>query len=321
MIRFLLRRIAYGGLVCLGVLFFLFALFFTTATPEDMARRALGEKAPQSVITQWVENKGYNKDLWPSAKHPVDNLLVEHYQKMLSFDFGRSDSDNVPITEILAEGALPSLLLTVPIFVVSLLLSLGVALFVAFFRGTYIDTAGVILSVLIMSVSVLLYIVGTQFLLAKVLRWFPISGFDWQPWLTWRFLVLPVFVGVLSGLGSSVRFYRTVFVEEIGKDYVRTARAKGSSELRTMVFHILPNAMIPIVTNVVMSIPFLFEGSLLLEAFFGIPGLGAVTFDAIGNNDFSMLRAMVFIGALLFVLGQILTDIAYTLVDPRIRVQ
>ncbi len=244
-----------------------------------------------------------------------------HFRRMLTFDFGNSDADNRPIVERLSKGAGPSLGLTLPLFGLGLVLGIWVGLFVAFFRGTYIDTMGVLLCVLAMSVPILLYIIGAQYVIAKLLRWFPISGFDPSPELAARFLAIPILVGVVSGFGSSVRFYRTVFVEEVNRDYVRTARAKGASELRVMVRHVLRNSLIPILTNVVMSIPFLFTGSLLLEAFFGIPGLGSVTFDAIGANDFATLRTMVFIGALAFIVGQVLTDISYVLVDPRIRLE
>ncbi|MCH2109949.1 MAG: ABC transporter permease, partial [Polyangiaceae bacterium] len=163
------------------------------------------------------------------------------------------------------------------------------------------------------------YIIGAQFLLGELLRWYPVSGFDPHPSLIWRFIALPVIVGVISQLGSDVRFYRTVFIEEIHKDFVRTARAKGAGEFAIMGRHVLKNALIPVLTNVVMAIPFLFTGSLLLEAGFGIPGLGSLTFEAISANDFATLRAMVFLGSVLFIVGQILTDISYTLVDPRVR--
>jgi peptide/nickel transport system permease protein len=190
---------------------------------------------------------------------------------------------------------------------------------VAFFRDTYIDRAGTVLAVFAMSVSILLYIIGVQFVLGKLLRWFPISGFDPSPDVIVRFLALPIVVGLVSGVGADLRFYRTVFVEETSKDYVRTARAKGCGEGRIMARHVLRNSLIPILTGVVMQIPFLFTGSLLLESFFGIPGLGSITVDAIGANDFSTLRVIVFIDSLLFITGQIATDISYTLADPRVR--
>jgi peptide/nickel transport system permease protein len=134
-----------------------------------------------------------------------------------------------------------------------------------------------------------------------------------------KFLVLPVVISVIGGIGSGSRWYRTIFLEEINKDYVRTARAKGLSELRVLFKHVLKNAMIPILTGAVVVIPLLFMGSLLTESFFGIPGLGSYTIDAIQSQDFAIVRAMVFLGSVLYIMGLILTDISYTLVDPRIR--
>jgi peptide/nickel transport system permease protein len=313
MIAYVIRRTAYGIVTVLGVLLLLFVLFFFVTAPQDIARRALGEKAPPEAITQWIANHGYDRP-WPA-------MLVEHYRRMLTFDFGRSDADDVPITKRLREGVGPSLALTVPLFLLAVPLALSLALLVAFFRETYIDRAGVVVCVLAMSISMLLYIVGGQYLIGKVLRWFPISGFDARPGVVARFLALPVLIGLVGGIGSEVRFYRTVFVEEAGRDHVRTARAKGCGEGRVMLWHVLRNALIPVVTSVVLEIPFLFTGSLLLESFFGIPGLGALTVDAINGNDFATLRTMVFIGALLFSVGQIATDVAYTLVDPRVRLE
>jgi peptide/nickel transport system permease protein len=321
MLAYVIRRMGYGVLVVLGVLFFLFALFFLYAEPEDMAHKALGEKAPPEAVTQWISNHGYDRPtLWNSEK-PTNTQLVEHFRRMLTFDFGTSDTDDVPISKRLREGIGPSLSLTLPLFVLGLLLGVGLSLFVAYFRGTYIDTAGVVIAVLAMSISILLYIISGQYLIAKLLRWFPISGFDPSPAVILRFLALPVIVGLMSHVGESIRFYRTVFIEETNRDYVRTARAKGCGDGRIMARHVLRNSMIPILTRVVMSIPFLFTGSILLESFFGIPGLGSITVDAIQGNDFATLRVMVYIGSLLFILGQVLTDISYTLVDPRVRLE
>jgi peptide/nickel transport system permease protein len=305
--------------VVFGVMFLLFALFFLNADPIEMARLAVGEKAPPEVLEQWVANHGYDKPTWWNPDDPADTMFADHFRRMLSFDFGRSDADDSPILDRIRSGMVPSLSLTLPIFTIGLFLGVGLSLLVAYFRETYIDRMGVVLCVLGMSLSVLLYIIGGQYLIGKILRWFPISGFDPSPGVMLRFLALPALVGLAEGLGGSVRFYRTVFIEETGRDYVRTARAKGCGDGRIMVRHVLHNAMIPILTRVVVSIPFLFTGSLLLESFFGIPGLGSMTVDAIHGNDFATLRAMVFIGSLLFIAAQIATDIAYTLVDPRVR--
>ena len=315
---YVIRRLVYGVGVVIGVLFLLFILFFTVTEPDDIARRALGDKVPPEVIEQWKINHGYDRPLWPWQDWD-ENLLFDHYRKMLTFEFGLSDADDSPIIDRIYAGMGPSLSLTVPLLVLGILLGIPLSLLVAFFRETYIDRAGVFLCVLAMSVSIILYIVGAQYLIGKVLRWYPISGFDADLLMLPRFLALPVIVGLVSGIGGDVRFYRTVFLEESSRDFVRTARAKGASEPRIMTHHVLRNALIPILTRVVLAIPFLFTGALLLEAFFGIPGLGSMTFDAIQANDFATLRTMVFIGSLAFVLGQIATDLSYGFVDPRVR--
>jgi peptide/nickel transport system permease protein len=290
------------------------------ATPDDIARRALGEKAPPAALEQWKVNHGYDRELWPWQSFE-DNMLFAHYRSMLTLDFGRSDADDVPIIEKIAKGAGPSLALTVPLFLLGLVASVMLSLVVAVFRETYVDRMGVVLCVLGMSVSILLYIVGAQFLIAKLLRWFPISGFDPSPEVVARFLALPLIVGLVSTIGSNVRFYRTVFLEEVHRDFVRTARAKGCGEARIMVRHVLRNAMIPILTQIVIAIPFLFTGSLVLESFFGIPGLGALMVEAIQGNDFATLRTMVFVGSVLFVVAQVITDVSYSLADPRVRLE
>ena len=320
MLAYVVRRIAYGFATVLGVLLLLFVLFFLYATPDEMARRALGDKAPPAARQQWIVQHGYDRPAW-SWEEPTETLLFEHYRRMLTFDFGRSDADDSPIAAQIRRRMGASLTLTVPLFGMGLVAGIALSLFVAYFRETYIDRAGVVAAVLGMSVSILLYIIGAQFLIGKLLRWFPISGFDPSPVVAARFLAMPWLIGIMSGIGGDVRFYRTVFIEETNRDYVRTARAKGCGDGRIMARHVLRNAMIPILTRVVVAIPFLFIGSLLLESFFGIPGLGSMTVDAIQGNDFSTLRVMVFIGALLFIVGQIATDIGYTLVDPRVRLK
>jgi len=320
-LAYLLRRLVWGAVTIVGVLLFLFWLFFLYAQPEDVARRALGEKAPPEAIAQWLTNHGYDRPAVWNPEAPLDTRLFDHLSRMLRFDFGASDADDAPIAARLRSGIGPTLGVTRPLFAIGLPLSLALALGVAFFRDTYIDRLGVVVCVLAMSVSILLYILGGQFLLGKLLRWFPISGFDPDPGLALRFVALPVAVGLLSGLGSDVRFFRTVFLEETGRDYVRTARAKGAGDARVMLRHVLPNAMIPVLSCVSLTIPFLFTGSLLLESFFGIPGLGSITVEAIQNNDFATLRVMVYLGALLFIAVQVATDVAYTWVDPRVRLE
>ncbi|MBI5344635.1 MAG: ABC transporter permease, partial [Deltaproteobacteria bacterium] len=211
-----------------------------------------------------------------------------------------------------------SLAISIPMFILGIFADIVFAMLLAYYRTTYLDLAGVLVCVVMMSVSTLFYIIGGQYFLGKALKLFPVSGYD-AGVHSIKFLILPVIVGVISATGSGVRFYRTVFLEETGKDYVRTARAKGLSESRVLFKHVLKNAMIPILTNVVVSIPFLFYGSLIMETFFSIPGLGNFTIDAIQAQDFAIVRSMVYLGSILYIAGLILTDISYTLVDPRVR--
>ena len=212
----------------------------------------------------------------------------------------------------------PSLAINVPTFFIGLLVNISVAMMVAFFRGTYLDFWGVVFAVIMMSISILFYVIGAQWLLGKTLKLVPISGFDTGIHAV-KFAALPVIIGVIGGIGGGVRFYRTFFLEEIGRDYVRTARAKGLPESFVLFKHVLKNAMIPILTGVVVTIPFLIIGSLILESFFAIPGMGSFTLEAIQRQDFAIVQAMVFLGSVVYVIGLILTDISYTLVDPRIR--
>ena len=189
---------------------------------------------------------------------------------------------------------------------------------VAYYRATYVDFWSTIVAVMVMSISQLFYIIGGQWLFGKMLRLSPISGYDSGVDML-KFVILPVVIGIISGIGGGIRFYRTIFLEEVNRDYVRTARAKGVSEASVLFKHALKNAMIPILTNVVLAIPLLFMGSLVMEAFFAIPGLGSFTIEAIQAQDFAIVRSMVYLASVLYIVGLLLTDISYTLVDPRIR--
>jgi peptide/nickel transport system permease protein len=249
----------------------------------------------------------------------TDTIFYKHSVRLFVFDFGRSDQGR-DIGYDISQRMWPSLAIALPTFLVGLLVYITFAMLIALFRGTYLDYWGVVVCVILMSVSTLFYVIGGQFLVSKLWHLVPISGYDIGV-ESFKFLILPVIVGVVSGIGASTRLYRTFFLEEINKDYVRTARAKGLSELRVLFRHVLKNAMIPILTGVVVVIPLLFTGSLILESFFGIPGLGSYTIDAINSQDFAIVRAMVFLGSVLYITGLILTDISYTLVDPRVRLK
>jgi peptide/nickel transport system permease protein len=204
----------------------------------------------------------------------------------------------------------------IPVFLLELFLAIGIALVCAFMRNTIVDRFFVVLSVALMSINYLVWIIVGQYVLSFRMGWFPVWGFA-----AWGYLLLPVFIGVISGLGSNVRFYRTIMLDEMYKDYVRTAFAKGVSKSGVLFKHVLKNAMIPIVTNVITAIPFLYTGSLLLESFFGIPGLGYLAVNAINSSDVDVIRAEVFIGAVLFVISNLVTDLCYAWLDPRVKLE
>ena len=322
MFAYVIRRLLYAVPIVLGVVLITFVLFFVANSPEDMARQTLGEQADRETIATWIEAHGYDLPMFYNPKADGLNRLTSTllYQKcfrVLAFDLGRSDSSDRDIAGEIRRRMGPSLAIAVPTFLLSLTLNITLSLIIAFCRGSYLDRWGTVACVLLMSISSLFYIIGGQFFFAKWLRLFPISGFDWGASMG-KFVFLPVLIGVVGGIGGAVRFYRTVMLEEAGRDYVRTARAKGLGEGTIMFRHVLKNAMIPILTSAVMTIPRLFLGSLIMESFFSIPGLGSMTIAAIQGNDYSVIRSMTYIGSLLYLLGLLLTDISYTLVDPRI---
>ena len=327
MIAYLIRRILYSLPILVGVNLLTFALFFVVNTPDDMARMQLGiKRVTPDAIEKWKQQRGYDKPLFlnstaSGADKITDTIFWQKSASMFVLDFGYSD-DGRSISREIATRMGPSLAIALPSFVVGLAVYISFALLMTLFRATALDMAGVALCVLLMSVSGLFYIIGGQFVVSKLWHLVPISGYlgsGTAGMESFKFVVLPIVIGVIGSVGSSSRWYRTIFLEEIGKDYVRTARAKGLSELAVLFRHVLKNAMIPILTGVVVIIPLLFMGSLLTESFFGIPGLGSYTIDAINAQDFSVVRAMVFLGSLLYILGLILTDISYTIVDPRVR--
>jgi len=250
------------------------------------------------------------------ANHFFDSQLWFFLGHLARLDFGTSDETSQRVSQMIKDGILPSLALTVPMFIVGLIVSVSLSLVCAFFRNSLVDRLFVVVSVILMSVNYLVWIVFGQYFLAYVRRWFPIWGFE-----HWRYLILPCVIGVVSGLGASLRFYRTVMLDEMYKDYVRTAFAKGVSKRGVLFRHVLKNAMIPILTSVVMAIPFLYTGSLLLESFFGIPGLGRLSFNALLSADTDVIRAVVVMGAMLYVVVNLITDITYTMVDPRVRLR
>ena len=323
MIYYIIRRCLYALPLLMGVNILTFVLFFIVNSPDDMARMQLGQKhVTEESITNWKQQHGYNMPLVWNADAEKQEKITQtiFYQKSVGlflFRFGVSDSGR-NIGADIRERMWPSFALALPTLCVGLLVDISFALLMVLFRGTYMERTGIVISVVLMSISSLFYIIGGQFLIAKLVKLVPISGYD-DGLAAIKFLILPVLIGVFSGVGSGVRWYRTVFLEEVEKDYVRTARAKGLTETQVLFRHVLRNAMIPILTGVVVILPLLFMGSLIMESFFSIPGLGSYTIDAINSQDFAIVRAMVFLGSVLYVIGLLLTDISYTLVDPRVR--
>lgn len=323
MIRYIIRRLFYAIPVLLGINLITFSLFFMVNSPDDMARMQLGHKyITADAIAQWKTQRGYDKPLFFNAEASsfgvlTNTLFFEKSARLLIFDFGMSDAGR-DISHDISQRMWPSLAIALPVLLLGMLVDLLGAMVLSFFRSTYLDLSGVMICIVLMSVSSMFYIIGGQYLLGKVLRWVPISGYD-TGLLSIKFVALPVLVAVVGGLGAGSRWYRTLFLEEIHKEYVNTARAKGVSESRILTRHVLKNALLPILTGVVVLIPSLFMGSLVLESFFGVPGLGSYVIDAIQQQDFAIVRAMVYLGSVLYIVGLLLTDISYCFVDPRVR--
>src|SRR5687768_13304688 len=325
MLAYIVRRVLYAIPILIGVNLLTFLLFFVVNTPDDMARMQLGtRRVTPEAIEKWKAEQGYDKPLLYNARAAgagklTETIFYEKSVRLFALDFGAAEDGRSIAGEIRAR-MWPSLALALPVLLVGLAVNVSFALLMAFFRATYLDLWGVVLCVAMMSISTLFYIIGGQYLASKILHLVPISGYD-DGLDAAKFVILPVLIGVVSGIGSGSRWYRTIFLEEMGRDYVRTARAKGLAESVVLFRHVLKNAMIPILTGAVVVIPLLFMGSLLAESFFGIPGLGSYTIDAIQAQDFAVVRSMVFIGSVLYILGLLLTDLSYTLVDPRIKLQ
>jgi peptide/nickel transport system permease protein len=247
-------------------------------------------------------------------------LFFQKSVRLFWFQFGKSDSNNLDISDQVFRRMGPSLLITIPVFLLGMFINIFIAMIVAYTRGTYVDRMMAVVCIFIMSVLSLFYYFSAQLVFGTWLKIFPVSGYL-RGFSAMRFVMLPVVVSLFIGIGGGVRFYRTIFLEEVNREYVRTARSKGLSEFTLLFKHVLKNAMIPILTNAVMVIPMLFVGSLILENFFGIPGLGGFTLEGIQAQDFRIVGSMVYLGSFLGIMGLIMTDISYTLVDPRVRLE
>lgn len=324
MLNYLIRRILYMVPIVLGVMVITFLLFYVVNKPRLMAFRILGPKASPQAIENWLHNRGYDKPVFINlepGKSRFDSQFFHSLHQLATFDLGRSDFTDEPVLGMIKRGAIPSLLLTLPAFVVGLSLSIGLSLLLVFARESLIDRWGVILCVASMSIPITVYVIFGQWVAANLFGYFPAFGFNLEGFSTIRFIALPVSIMVLSGIGADTRLYRAIFLEEVRADYIRTAHAKGASNARVLLVHVLKNGMISVITLVVASLPFLIMGTLVVESFFGVPGLGNLMTTAIHTSDFALIRADVYLGSLLFLFGLLLTDICYAAVDPRIRLQ
>jgi peptide/nickel transport system permease protein len=308
---YILRRMAYVIPILLGVCLIIFLLF--NVVSPDPAMIMLGKHATAKQIAEIRHELGLDRHWFIQYLDVVKSAFT--------FDFGRSWSTKQEISQMFWNGAGPSLAIAVPAFAIATVLSIIISLFVSFYRGTIADKMTVFLCVTLMSVSSMAYILFGQWFFAYKLGWFEISGFDSAFPDVISFIALPVIIWVILEVGPDVRFYRTVMLDEIYQDYVRTARAKGLTEKAILFKHVLKNAMIPIITYVIIQIPFLILGALLLESFFGIPGVGGMTLNAINSSDFPVIKAMTVLSAVAYIVFSVITDVMYTLVDPRVRLK
>ncbi|HXH76726.1 MAG TPA: ABC transporter permease [Bacteriovoracaceae bacterium] len=311
MAKYIIRRLLYLIPVLLGVSLIIFVLFNVIA--GDPTAVLLGKNATARQMADLREQLGLNKSLLLQYLDVVKSAFT--------FDFGRSWATKQEITSMIKQGAYPSLCLTIPAFVISTVLAMLISLVVAFYRGKGIDLFIRLLCIAGMSVSALAYILAFQWFFAYKLGWFEISGFEYGFPDFIPYIALPTIVWILLSLGPDVRFFRTVILDEIYQDYVRTARAKGLGEIRILLKHVLRNAMIPIITYTVIQIPFLILGALLLENFFSIPGLGGITLNALNSSDFPVIKAMAILSSVIYIVFSLISDILYTLADPRVKLK
>ena len=315
MFRYACKRLLELIPTTFGILVLTFVLFHVVGgSPAEVI---LGKNATKESIAAFNHKYGYDRPLlinFRDEKPFWDSQFLNFVGQLAKGDLGVSTEYDEPVVDILKRGVGPSLSLTVPIMIAGTLVALSLALFCAAFRGRAPDKAVLVMSTVLMSVNYVVWVLAGQFVFAYKCGFFPIWGYK-----SAFYLVLPVVIGVFSSLGVDVRFFRTAILDEIYKPYVRTARAKGLSGTAVLVKHVLRNSLIPIVTYISLSIPYLFTGSLMLESFFGIPGLGNVSLNAIHSADMAVVRAVVVLGALLYQGVNLLTDLAYAWLDPRVR--
>ena len=311
MLAYVIRRLLYGIPILFGVTLITFLLF--NIFGGNPVLQFLGKAASPADIAALEHEYGFDR--------PLLVQYVDYVLQIVRLDFGRSFVTREPVTDMLLRGAGPSVSLTLPALMVTTILAICIGIVAAFFRGRRTDRVIMSLAVFGMSISFLVYIIVGQYLLAFKWPLFQIHGYEPGPGERWQYLALPIIILIIVGLGYDARFYRSVFAEEVSRDHVTTAYAKGAGKARVMFIHVFKNALIPIITRIMISLPFLVTGSLLLESFFGIPGLGSMLLDALNQSDFPVIKAYTVMISVLFILSTILNDILYALVDPRVRLE
>ena len=288
------------------LVFFLFKYF-----GGDPAEILGGLLATQEQIESIREQLGLNRPVW-------EQLWI-FVQQIATFDWGRSWATSEAVSNIFATRLPATLTVMIPILLLEIALAIPLALGVAYVRGTLTDRGIMVLTTVALSISFLVYIIIGQWLFGFYLGWFPVQGWSDSFFVNLsKYAVLPIFLAVMVGLAPQLRLYRSFFLDEIGHDYVRTARAKGLSEQRIMLKHVLRNAMIPILTNVAVVLPGVFIGSFLIEVFFSIPGLGREVLLAVNRSDYPVIQAVTIYLAALTMLINLVADVLYKVVDPRV---
>lgn len=309
MTKYIIRRLLYMIPVLLGVSLIIFVLF--NVVSGDPTAVLLGRHATAHQMAELKEQLGLNKSYFLQ--------YVDIVKSAFTFDFGHSWATKQEISKMIIQGAWPSICLSVPAFIISTIISLLISVFVAYYRGKGIDLFVRVVCIAGMSISALAYILFFQWFFAYKLGWFEISGFEEGFPDFVAYIALPAIIWIVLSIGPDVRFFRTVILDEIYQDYVRTARSKGLSEIKILLHHVLRNAMIPIITYVVIQIPSLILGALLLENFFSIPGLGGMTLNALNSSDFPVMKAMAILSSVGYIVFGLISDILYTVADPRIK--
>ncbi len=309
---YVIRRVLQMIPTLFGVMLLLFILFnWVGGDPSYiLAGKSLSDETLASIRAQL----GLDQSL-------AAQFLI-FVRQVLTFDFGTSWTTQQPVSETILRRIGPSLTLMAAWLVVSTVLAISIAGLVAYFRGGRLDRTITMISTVMMSVSVLVYIILGQYFLAYKLNWFPVLGWSDSLWVNLTtYVPLPLILGLAVSLAPDVRFYRSCFLEEMNHDYVRTARAKGLSERAVMVRHVMRNAMIPIVTQLMMYLPFMIVGATLLERFFGIPGMGREVLLAVERSDFPMIKAITIYIVIAIMVFNLLADIVYHLLDPRVQLK